>query len=61
MLQKLANYNMKTGLVVCSSDRFQGKFGEMALEANHSDQFRIFERKEDAIAWLGSPATSEFR
>ena len=56
MLQKLANYNMKTGLVVCSSDRFQGKFGEMALEANHSDQFRIFERKEDAIAWLGSPA-----
>ncbi|AEV30066.1 putative transcriptional regulator [Sphaerochaeta pleomorpha str. Grapes] len=55
MLQKLANYTMKTALIVSSSDRYQGKFWEMALEANRSGQFRIFEQKEDAITWLTSP------
>lgn len=53
VLQKFANYRIKTAAVLPPELVNQGRFREMALEANRSNQlFHIFHEREQAEAWL---------
>lgn len=53
VLQKFANYRIKTAAVLPPERVNPGRFGEMALEANRSNRlFHIFHAREQAEAWL---------
>ncbi|MBE9915201.1 DUF4180 domain-containing protein [Paenibacillus donghaensis] len=52
MIQKWINYHVKTAAVIPGDLAKQGRFKEMALESNRSNQFRVFETKDDAENWL---------
>ncbi|MFM1654601.1 DUF4180 domain-containing protein [Brevibacillus sp. B_LB10_24] len=52
MIQKWINYRVKTAAVVPKELVNQGRFKEMAFESNKSNQFRVFETKDDAEKWL---------
>ena len=52
MIQKWINYHVKTAAVAPKELIQRGKFKEMALEANKSNHFGVFESKEDAEKWL---------
>lgn len=53
ILQKLRNYHIKTA-IVAPTDRVKRStmFGEMEKEESKSGDFRIFEDRDSAVAWL---------
>lgn len=53
VLQKFVNYSVKVAAVLPPELVNQGRFQEMALEANRSNRlFHIFHERERAEAWL---------
>ncbi len=53
VLQKFADYRIKTAAVLTPELVNQGRFREMALEANRSNRlFHIFYVRAEAEAWL---------
>ncbi len=52
ILQKLRNYRIRLAVVVSPGMRRSSRFGEMALEESKGGDFRIFEGRDKAIAWL---------
>lgn len=52
MIQKWINYRVKAAAVAPKALIHQGRFKEMALEANKSHHFGVFESREDAESWL---------
>jgi PadR family transcriptional regulator AphA len=54
ILQKLVNYHITTAAVISDELSNKGRFREMALEANKSSHFRIFNDQKAAEAWLAS-------
>lgn len=52
ILQKFANYHLKAAAVIPAELVSQGRFREMALEANRGQHFRIFSDRKDAEEWL---------
>ena len=53
ILQKLRNYHIRLAIVISPSGvRQSGKFREMALEESKGGDFRIFEDRGSAEAWL---------
>ena len=51
VLQKFSNYRIKAGCII-PGDMIKGRFREMVIEANRSNQFRVFENRSDAENWL---------
>lgn len=55
VMQKLTNYSLKAAVLAGSDLTSQGRFGEMALEANRSSQhIHFFQDQTKAIEWLTS-------
>ena len=52
VLQKFINYHVKAVAVIPDERVNTGKFKDMVIEANRSNQFRVFEEKEKALKWL---------
>jgi hypothetical protein len=53
LLLKFSNYRIKVAAVLPPERANQGRFGEMALEANRSNRgFHIFPDRPSAEAWL---------
>lgn len=52
ILQKFVNYGIKAVLVLPFKAGKQGRFGEMAIEANRSRHFGVFYDRKDAEEWL---------
>src|SRR5512133_2342013 len=53
VLQKFADYRVKTAALLTPELVNQGRFREMALEANRSNHlFHIFYTREEAETWL---------
>jgi len=53
VMLKLSNYRIRVALVVPEEKAAQGRFGEMALEANRSNrEMHVFTEKERALEWL---------
>jgi len=52
VLQKFINYGIKAAAVIPPELSKQGRFGEMALEANRGQHFRVFSEASEAEAWL---------
>lgn len=52
ILLKFSNYHLRVAAILDPVKSAQGRFGEMALETNRGDQFRIFPSVESAEAWL---------
>ncbi len=56
ILQKLRNYHIKAAIVAPpDSVRRSTMFGEMAREESKSGDFRIFDDRDSAEAWLMQP------
>jgi len=51
ILQKFMNYQVKVADVLPVTV-MRGRFGEMALETNRNQYFRVFHSREDAETWL---------
>jgi PadR family transcriptional regulator AphA len=54
VLQKFINYRIRVAAVLSRERIGTGRFSEMVMEANRGDDFRVFDDKEKAIAWLVS-------
>lgn len=52
MMQKFINYGVKTAVVIPDTSVNKGRFKEMVTESNRSNQFGVFESREDAESWL---------
>jgi hypothetical protein len=52
MLQKFMNYNIKSALVITNEDVIRGRFGEMVIESNKGNYFRVFKNTGDAEKWI---------
>lgn len=52
MLQKFINYNIKVAAIIPSKIADTGRFGEMVLETNKGNAFRVFTAREEAENWL---------
>jgi hypothetical protein len=53
ILQKLRNYRMRLAVVAPTDDVHQSsRFGEMVQEESKGGDFRLFEDRESAVAWL---------
>jgi len=52
ILQKFANYGLKAAVVLPDSRSLKGRFKELVAEANRSREFRVFENRDEAEAWL---------
>jgi PadR family transcriptional regulator, regulatory protein AphA len=57
LVQKLVNYHVRMAAVVPDLAARSARFREFAREANAGRQFRFFETREDAVAWLESVAS----
>jgi len=52
ILLKFSNYRLRVAVILDPVKSSQGRFGEMVLETNRGDQFRVFSSPESAEAWL---------
>lgn len=52
ILQKFANYHLKAVAVISPEQVNQGRFKEMAIEANRGNLFRIYSDRKEAEEWL---------
>lgn len=52
MMQKFITYSVKTAVVIPDPSVNKGRFKEMVTESNRSNQFGVFESREDAESWL---------
>jgi PadR family transcriptional regulator, regulatory protein AphA len=52
ILLKFSNYYLRVAAVLPSDRTRRGKFYEMMLETNRGNEFRIFEDRAAAQAWL---------
>lgn len=52
IMQKLANYHMKTALVLPAETTVTGRFKDLMAEMNSGNTFRIFAGESEAVNWL---------
>jgi hypothetical protein len=52
MIQKLANYRIRAGVVVAEMSDYSDAFRDFARESNRSGPAHFFRSSRDAIAWL---------
>jgi hypothetical protein len=52
MVQKLANYGIRAGMVVADMSDHSDAFRDFARESNRSSRARFFSSCADAISWL---------
>ena len=52
ILLKFVNYRVRVAAVIPEDLAREGRFGEMVLEANRGNQFRVFPNRENAVSWL---------
>jgi hypothetical protein len=55
MVQKLANYGIRAGIVVADMSGCSDAFRSFAHESSRSGHARFFRSTADAIAWLSGP------
>lgn len=62
VLLKFSNYRIRLAAVI-PPEHIQGRFGEMVLEENRGNQFRVFGSRQEAEDWLltGMPGQAFFR
>ncbi len=51
-LLKFSNYLVKVAAVIPPEIANQGRFGEMVLETNRGNAFRVYPDEAKAVAWL---------
>ena len=52
VLQKFTDYHIRVAAVIPLELASQGRFGEMVVEANRGNSFRVFQTRELAEQWL---------
>ena len=52
ILLKMSNYQIILAAVIPSEQIGEGKFHEMVIETNRGRDFRVFNTREEAVAWL---------
>jgi DNA-binding PadR family transcriptional regulator len=52
ILQKFINYQIKAAFVLPVEEKVKGKFKDLMTEANRGNDYRVFENRGDAEAWL---------
>jgi PadR family transcriptional regulator AphA len=51
-LLKFSNYYIKVAAVIPAEIANRGRFGEMVLETNHGNAFRVYQDEDKAVQWL---------
>ncbi|MBN3003115.1 DUF4180 domain-containing protein [Chromobacterium alkanivorans] len=54
-IQKLVNYRLSVAGVFVDGAAYGERFGEYLNEARRGRQFRVFDDREAALAWLAEP------
>ena len=52
VIQKLANYRIRTAAVIPPDPAHSDRFREFLLEARKGSSFRVFDAEEEAVLWL---------
>lgn len=52
VLNKFQTYNIKTALIIQDVGLLEGRFGEMAMESNKGNEFRVYDSIEAAEEWM---------
>lgn len=52
VLQKFANYRVKTAAVLTDNRKVRGKFREFLAESNRGNSFKVFSSRDEAEKWL---------
>lgn len=52
LVQRLSLYGIRMAVVVAEPARYTRSFQAFLREANRGTQFRFFQQREDAVAWL---------
>ena len=52
VLLKFTNYRIHVAAIIDPDKAREGRFGEMVVEANQGNAFRVFEKQSQAEAWL---------
>jgi hypothetical protein len=52
MVQKLANYGIRAGVVVAEMSDYSDAFRDFARESSRSGRARFFRSSSEAISWL---------
>ena len=54
--QRLVNFRLRTAAVFDQDGSYTERFREFLLEARRHPQFRAFDNRQDALAWLAASA-----
>ena len=49
---KFSNYRIRVAAIIPAERSSQGRFGEMVMETNRGNQFRVYPTREEAEQWL---------
>lgn len=52
VLQKFINYRIRAAVVLTNEQKITGKFKEVIAETSKGNDFRVFDRAEEAEKWL---------
>jgi GNAT superfamily N-acetyltransferase len=52
ILLKMSNYRIRLAAVIPADKIGDGKFSDMVLETNRGNAFRVYNTRDDAVAWL---------
>ncbi|MCI8483966.1 MAG: DUF4180 domain-containing protein [Lachnospiraceae bacterium] len=56
VLNKFQTYNIKTALIIQDMELLEGRFGEMVMESNKGNEFRVYDSVQAAEEWILSAA-----
>jgi PadR family transcriptional regulator AphA len=54
ILLKMSNYRIRLAAVIPTEKIGDGRFKEVVLETNRGGEFRVFNTRDEAIAWLSA-------
>lgn len=52
VLNKFQTYNIKTALIIQDTGLLEGRFGEMVMESNKGNDFRVYDSIQAAEEWM---------
>lgn len=58
VLNKFQIYNIKIALIIQNMGLLEGRFGEMVMESNKGNEFRVYDSVQTATEWM-IPAAHE--
>ncbi|MCI8513894.1 MAG: DUF4180 domain-containing protein [Lachnospiraceae bacterium] len=52
VLNKFQIYHIRAALIVQDASLLDGRFGEMVMESNKGNEFRVYDSMQAAVEWM---------